>query len=82
MFDGDVENAYIDMKEKLEEDFLIGEKVIRVFKPVILEFGRLIPKKYCELLFGIEPTVTHISDSSKDKEIKKVLNKTNFFSML
>ena len=83
IFDGKIEVAFPDLPERLTETLknYKGE-LIDFFNPINLKFGKLIPKKFADFIFGRTPTVIHTTNSKLDKPIKKAIIKSNLWNMI
>lgn len=83
LFEGNIEMAFPKMKERLEETFVNYKgQLIDVFEPLNAKFGKLIPKKFADFMFGRTPTVIHTKESTKDKKIRECLRKSSFWNMV
>lgn len=81
VFDGNIGIAFPDLPPRLTETVknYKGE-LLDFFNPINVKFGKLIPKKYADFIFGRTPNVVHTKNSNLDKEIKKAIVKANLWN--
>lgn len=81
VFDGNIGVAFPDLPPRLTETVknYKGE-LLDFFNPINVKFGKLIPKKYADFIFGRTPSVVHTKNSNLDKDIKKAIVKANFWN--
>ena len=81
IFNGDIAVAFPDLPPRLTETVKDYQgNLIDFFNPINVRFGKLIPKKFADFIFGRTPSVVHTKNSNLDKEIKKAIVKSNFWN--
>ena len=83
VFNGNIATAFPDLPPRLTETVknYKGE-LIDFFNPINVKFGKLIPKKFADFIFGRTPNVVHTTNSNLDKPIKQAIVKSNLWNNL